>query len=98
MLKCKPGELAMVISGPVEHLGKVVECLSFNTVREHPNKWVVTPNITKHKLFQNLCMIEDYRLKPFRISNSPDETLLWAGAAPIAHLSNYTNKGLKRGK
>jgi len=80
-LNCKPGDLAIVVSG--ENVGKLVDVLHEHPVYGH-GCWTVIPHSDATASFGNAKAGEkvgcdDFKLRPIRPNDGEDETLTWAG-------------------
>ena len=85
-MRCKPGDLAIVVRSVAGNEGALITCLrlatyeeisSVNFTRRHGPIWV-TDRALPSRLGRALALAPDDFLSPIRDSDGQDETLTWA--------------------
>ena len=76
-MRCKPGDLAIVIDWKGIHTGKVVTVVCFSE-SFGLGCWEVSPETIDPDDGVNVCW-NDASLRPIRDQDGEDETLTWAG-------------------
>lgn len=79
-LRCRPGDLAVLIKG--QNIGVLVDVLNLND--DEIGFWDVIPHSAcrghdRDVSAGEICLAHDSKLRPLRDSDGEDETFTWAG-------------------